>query len=126
MIDLELKLLMTDAVINIIRTCEPEQKNFWIKMRRMLLHASAEEFEKYCEEVADRDDFVEVMCKLSMQTAFVKMLNDLGSRGDGICGIESEGVFEKSIMEEDSDLWQISHLTEDRIKRYNTNGAKRV
>ena len=124
MTELESKLLMADAIIDIIETCEPKQKEFWIEMRRMLLYASSEEFEKYCEKIADRDDFIEVMCKLSTQTSFVKMLNDLGSRGDGICGLESEGVFQNPIKEEDSDLWQVSHLTEDRIKRYNTGGTK--
>lgn len=126
MTELESKLLMADAIIDIIETCEPKQKEFWIEMRRMLLHASAEEFDKYCEKIADRDDFIEVMCKLSIQTSFVKMLNDLGNRGDGICGLESEGVFQNPIKEEDSDLWQVSHLTEDRIKRYNINGTKRL
>lgn len=124
MTEQESKILMAEATTDIIRTCKPEQKDFWIEMRRMLLYASAEEFDKYCEKIADRDDFIEVMCKLSIQTSFVKMLNDLGSRGDGICGLESEGVFQNPIKEEDSDLWQVSHLTEDRIKRYNTNGTE--
>ena len=48
MTELESKLLMADAVADIIKTCEPKQKEFWIEMRRMLLYASAEEFNKYC------------------------------------------------------------------------------
>lgn len=125
MTELESKLLMADAVIDIVKTCKPEQKEFWIEMRRMLLYASAEEFDKYCIKISKEDDFFEKMAKLSIQTNFVKMINDLGSRGD-FAELENDGVFESPIKKEKSDLWQISHLTESRIKRYNTNGAKRV
>lgn len=123
MTELESKLLMADAVIDIIETCKPEQKDFWIEMRRMLLHTSAEEFDKYCMKISKEDDFLEKMLALSVQTNFVKMINDLGSRGD-FAELESEGVFQNPIKEEDSDLWQASNLTEDRIKRYNTGGTK--
>ena len=114
---------MADAVIDIIETCEPKQKEFWIEMRRMLLYASAEEFDKYCMKISKEDDFFEKMAKLSIQTNFVKMINDLGSRGDFV-ELEEEGAFEELAKKEDSDLWQVSHLTEDRIKRYNTGGTK--
>lgn len=125
MTELESKLLMADAIIDIIETCEPKQKEFWIEIRRMLLYASAEEFDKYCMKIAKEDDFFEKMAKLSIQTNFVKMINDLGSRGD-FAELENDGVFESPIKKEKSDLWQISHLTENRIKRYNTDGTKRV
>lgn len=123
MTELESKLLMADAVIDIIKTCEPEQKKFWIEMRRMLLYASAEEFDKYCMKISKEDYFLEKMAKLSIQTNFVKMINDLGNRGD-FAELENDGIFENPTKEEDSDLWQVSHLTEDRIKRYNTNGTE--
>lgn len=119
------KILMVEATTDIIRTCKPEQKDFWIEMRRMLLHASAEEFDKYCMKISKEDDFLEKMLALSVQTNFVKMINDLGSRGDFV-ELEEEGVFEKPKNKENSDLWQISHLIEDRIRRYNINGTKRV
>lgn len=123
MTELESKLLMADAVVDIIKTCEPKQKEFWIEMHRMLLYASAEEFDKYCMKISREDDFLEKMLALSIQTNFVKMINDLGSRGD-FAGLEEEGVFEGPINKENSDLWQISHLTESMVERYNTNGAK--
>lgn len=121
MTELESKLLMADAVIDIIETCEPKQKEFWIEMRRMLLYASAEEFDKYCIKILKEDDFFEKMAKLSIQTNFVKMINDLGSRGD-FAELEKEGVFEKPEKKENSDLWRVSNLTEYRIKRYNSKG----
>ena len=114
---------MAEATTDIIRTCKPEQKDFWIEMRRMLLHASAEEFDKYCMKISKEDDFLEKMLALSVQTNFVKMINDLESRGDFV-ELEEESVFEKPKNKENSDLWQISHLTEDRIKRYDTGGTK--
>lgn len=123
MTELESKLLMADAVIDIIETCKPEEKDFWIEIRRMLLHASAEEFDKYCTKISKEDDFFEKMAKLSIQANFVKMLNDLGSRGD-FAWLEGEGVFEEPAKKENSDLWRTSHLTENRIKRYNINGTK--
>ena len=46
MTEQESKILMAEATTDIIRTCKPEQKDFWIETRRMLLHASAEEFDK--------------------------------------------------------------------------------
>ena len=69
-------------------------------------------------KISKEDDFLEKMFALSVQTNFVKMINDLGSRGD-FAELEKEGVFEKHKKKESSDLWQVSHLTEDRIKRYN-------
>ena len=125
MTELESKLLMADAVIDIIKTCEPKQKEFWIEMRRMLLYASAEEFDKYCMKISKEDDFFEKMAKLSVQTNFVKMINNLGSRGD-FAELENDDIFESPVKKEKSDLWQTSHLTENRIKRYNTGGTKRV
>ena len=125
MTEKESKLLMAEATIDIIKTCKPEQKEFWTEMRRMFLYASVEEFNKYCMKISEEADFLEKMLALSIQTNFVKMINDLGNRGD-FAELESEGVFEKPIREEDSDLWQISHLTEDRIERYNTNGTERI
>lgn len=121
MTELESKLLMAEATIDIIRTCKPEEKDFWIEMRRMLLHASAEEFDKYCMKISKEDDFFEKMLKLSIQTNFVKMINEIGSRGD-FAELENDGIFENPIKKEKSDLWQTSHLTEDRIKRYNSKG----
>lgn len=121
MTELESKLLMAEATIDIIRTCKPEEKDFCIEMRRMLLHASAGEFDKYCMKISKEDDFFEKMLKLSIQTNFVKMINDLGSRGD-FAELEKESVFEKPKNKESSDFWQVSHLTEDRIKRYNSKG----
>ena len=121
MTEQESKILMAEATTDIIRTCKPEQKDFWIEMRRMLLNASAEEFDKYCMKISKRYDFFEKMLKLSIQTNLVKMINDLGSRGD-FAELEKEGVFEKPKKKESSDLWQVSHLTEDRIKRYNSKG----
>lgn len=123
MTELESKLLMADAVTDIIKTCEPKQKEFWIEMRRMLLYASAEEFNKYCMKISKEDDFLEKMAKLSIQTNFVKMINELGSRGD-FAELENDGIFESPIKKENSDLCKILHLTEDKIKRYNTNGTK--
>lgn len=123
MAEKESKLLMAEATMDIIRTCKPEQKEFWTEMRRMLLYASVEEFDKYCMKISEEADFLEKMLALSIQTNFVKMINDLGSRGD-FAELESEGVFEKSIKKENSDLWQISHLTEDKVKSYNSNGTK--
>lgn len=67
--------------------------------------------------------FFEKMLKLSIQTNLVKTINDLGSRGD-FAELENDGIFESPIKKENSDLWQASHLTEDRIKRYNTGGTK--
>lgn len=125
MTELESKLLMADAIIDIIETCEPKQKEFWIEMRRMLLYASAEEFEKYCMKISKEDDFFEKMAKLLIQTNFVKMIDDIGSRGD-FAELENDGIFENPIKKENSDLWQTSHLTENRIKRYNTGETKRV
>lgn len=123
MTELESKLLMADAVVDIIKTCEPKQKEFWIEMRRMLLYASAEEFNKYCMKISKEDDFLEKMEKLSIQTNFVKMINGLGSRGD-FAELENDGIFESPIKKENSDLCKILHLTEDKIKRYNINGTK--
>ena len=123
MTELESKLLMADAVVDIIKTCEPRQKEFWIGMYRMLLYASAEEFDKYCMKISEEDDFLEKMAKLSIQTNFVKMINELGSRGD-FAELENNGIFESPIKKENSDLCKILHLTEDKIKRYNTNGTK--
>ena len=114
---------MADAVADIIKTCEPKQKEFWIEMRRMLLYASAEEFNKYCMKISKEDDFLEKMAKLSIQTNFVKMINDIGSRGD-FAELGEETVFDNPIKKENSDLYQILHLTESKIKRYNINGTK--
>lgn len=125
MTEQESKILMAEATTDIIKTCKSEQKDFWIEMRRMLLHASAEEFNKYCIKISKEDDFFEKMAKLSIQTNFVKMINDLGSRGD-FAELENDGIFENPIKKENSDLWQTFHLTENRIKRYNTGGTKRV
>lgn len=121
MTELESKILMAEATTDIIRTCKPGQKDFWIEMRRMLLYASAEEFDKYCMKISKEDDFLEKMLALSVQTNFVKMINDLGSRGN-FAELKKEGVFEKPKKKESSDLWQVSHLTEDRVKRYNSKG----
>lgn len=96
MTELESKLLMADAVVDIIKTCELKQKEFWIEMRRMLLYASAEEFNKYCMKISKEDDFLEKMAKLLVQTNFVKMINDIGSRGD-FTEFENDGIFENSI-----------------------------
>lgn len=125
MTEQESKILMAEATTDIIRTCKPEQKDFWIEMRRMLLHASAEEFDKYCMKISKKYDFFEKMLKLSIQTNLVKTINDLGSRGD-FAELENDGIFENPTKKENSDLWQASHLTEDRIKRYNINGTKRI
>lgn len=123
MTELESKLLMADAVVDIIKTCEPKQKEFWIEMRHMLLYASAEEFNKYCMKISKEDGFLEKIAKLLIQTNFVKMINDIGSRGD-FAEIGKETVFDSPIKKENSDLWQISHLTESMVKRYNINGTK--
>lgn len=123
MTELESKLLMADAVVDIIKTCEPKQKEFWIEMHRMLLYASAEEFDKYCMKISREDDFLEKMAKLLIQTNFVKMINDIGSRGD-FAELGEETVFDNPIKKENSDLYQILHLTESKIKRYNINGTK--
>ena len=114
---------MADAVVDIIKTCEPKQKDFWAEMRRMLLYASAEEFDKYCMKISKEDDFLEKMAKLSIQTNFVKMINEIGSRGD-FAELGNDVIFESPIKKENSDLYKILHLTEDKIKRYNTNGEK--
>ena len=119
MTELESKLLMADAVADIIKTCEPKQKEFWIEMRRMLLYASAEEFNKYCMKISKEDDFLEKMAKLSIQTNFVKMINDIGSRGD-FAELGEETVFDNPIKKENFDLWQTPHLTEDMIVKYNS------
>ena len=123
MTELESKLLMADAVVDIIKTCESKQKEFWIEMRRMLLYASAEEFNKYCMKTSKEDDFLEKMAKLLIQTNFVKIINDIGSRGD-FAELGEETVFDNPIKKENSDLYQILHLTESKIKRYNINGTK--
>ena len=123
MTELESKLLMADAVVDIIKTCEPKQKEFWTEMRRMLLYASAEEFNKYCMKISKEDDFLEKMAKLSIQTNFVKIINDIGSRGD-FAELGNDCIFESPIKKENSDLWQISHLTESMVERYNINGQK--
>lgn len=123
MTELESKLLMADAVVDIIKTCESKQKEFWIEMRRMLLYASAEEFNKYCMKTSKEDDFLEKMAELLIQTNFVKMINDIGSRGD-FAELGEEIVFDNPIKKENSDLYQIIHLTESKIKRYNINGTK--
>ena len=123
MTELESKLLMADAIVDIIKTCEPKQKDFWAEMRRMLLYASAEEFDKYCMKISKEDDFLEKMAKLSIQTNFVKMINEIGSRGD-FAELGNDVIFESPIKKENSDLYKILHLTEDKIKRYNTNGEK--
>ena len=44
------------------------------------------------------------MAKLSIQTNFVKMINELGSRGD-FAKLENDGIFENPINKENSDLW---------------------
>ena len=123
MTELESKLLMAEATMDIIRTCKPEEKEFWIEMRRILLYDSAEEFDKYCMKISKEDDFLEKMAKLSIQTNFVKMINEIGSRGD-FAELENDGIFESPIKKENSDLYKILHLTKDKIKRYNTNGEK--
>lgn len=125
MTELESRLLMADAVVDIIETCEQKQKEFWIEMRRILLYASAEEFDKYWMKISEEDDFLEKMAKLSIQTNFVKMINEIGSRGD-LAELENDGIFESPIKKENPDLCQITHLTENRIKMYNINGTKRV
>ena len=114
---------MAEATMDIIRTCKPEEKEFWIEMRRILLYDSAEEFDKYCMKISKEDDFLEKMAKLSIQTNFVKMINEIGSRGD-FAELENDGIFESPIKKENSDLYKILHLTKDKIKRYNTNGEK--
>ena len=119
MTELESKLLMADAIVDIIKTCEPKQKDFWAEMRRMLLYASAEEFNKYCMKISKEDDFLEKMAKLSIQTNFVKMINEIGSRGN-FAELENDGIFENPIKKENFDLWQTSHLTEDMIVKYNS------
>ena len=119
MTELESKLLMADAIVDIIKTCEPKQKDFWAEMRRMLLYASAEEFDKYCMKISKEDDFLEKMAKLSIQTNFVKMINEIGSRGN-FAELENDGIFENPIKKENFDLWQTSHLTEDMIVKYNS------
>ena len=119
MTELESKLLMADAIVDIIKTCEPKQKDFWAEMRRMLLYASAEEFDKYCMKISKDDDFLEKMAKLSIQTNFVKMINELWSRGN-FAELENDGIFENPIKKENFDLWQTSHLTEDMIVKYNS------
>lgn len=123
MTEQESKILMAEATTDIIRTCKPEQKDFWIEMRRMLLHASAEEFNKYCMKISKEDGFLEKMAKLLIQTNFVKMINEIGSRGD-LAELGEETVFDNPIKKENSDLYQILHLTESKIKRYNINGTK--
>ena len=35
MTELESKLLMADAVVDIIKTCEPKQKDFWAEKKRL-------------------------------------------------------------------------------------------
>lgn len=114
---------MAEATMDIIRTCKPEEKEFWIEMRRILLYASAEEFNKYCMKISKEDDFLEKMAKLLIQTNFVKMINDIGSRGD-FAELGEETVFDNPIKKENSDLYQILHLTESKIKRYNINETK--
>lgn len=120
MTELESRLLMADAVVDIIETCEPKQKEFWIEMRRILLYASAEEFGKYWMKISEEDDFLEKMAKLSIQTNFVKMINEIGNRGD-FAELENDGIFENPIKKENFDLWQTSNLTEDMIVKYNSN-----
>ena len=100
---------MAEATIDIIRTCKPEEKEFWTEMRRILLYASAEEFDKYWMKISEEDDFLEKMAKLSIQTNFVKMINELGSRGD-FAEIENDDIFENPIKKENSDLRQIFQI----------------
>lgn len=69
--------------------------------------------------------FFEKMAKLLIQTNFVKMINEIGSRGD-LAELENDGIFESSIKKENSDLCQITHLTESKIKKYNINGNKNL
>lgn len=107
MTELESKLLMADAIVDIIKTCEPKQKEFWTEMRRMLLYASAEELDKYCMKISEEDDFLEKMAKLSIQTNFVKMINEIESRGD-FAKLENDGIFENPINKENSDLCKFS------------------
>ena len=114
---------MADAIVDIIKTCEPKKKDFWAEMRRMLLYASAEEFDKYCMKISKENDFLEKMAKLSIQTNFVKMINELGSRDD-FAELGNDCIFKSPIKKENSDLCEILHLTENRIKRYNINGEK--
>ena len=66
MTEKESKLLMAEATMDIIRTCKPEQKEFWTEMRRMLLYASVEEFDKYCMKISEEADFLEKMLALSI------------------------------------------------------------
>ena len=110
-----------------------EPKQIFEKLKYFYLGKEDEEFLEWDKKlsqpcltkISEEDDFLEKMAKLSIQTNFVKMINEIGSRGD-LAELENDGIFESPIKKENPDLCQITHLTENRIKRYNINGTKRV
>lgn len=119
MIDKDTKKLIAEACDDIL-SCG-ENKRFWRKMKSVALNASDEDFNRFIQETSKRKDGLGLLIWLDIQVGFINKLNNLCDIRDFPLG-DHAAVFH--VSEEKSDLWQISHLTENRIKRYNTNGTE--
>lgn len=118
MIDKNTRKLIAEACDDIL-SCG-ENKRFWRKMKSVALNASDEDFDAFIQESFRRKDGLELLVWLDIQVGFINELNSLCDIRDFPLG-DHAAVFH--VSEENSDLWQVSHLTEDRIKRYNINGT---
>lgn len=119
MIDKDTRRLIAEACDDIL-SCG-ENKRFWRKMKSVALNASDEDFNVFIQETSKRKNGLRLLVLLDIQVGFINKLNSLYDIRDFPIGDHS-AVFH--ISEEESDLCQILHLTENRIKRYNINGTK--
>ena len=119
MIDKDTRRLIAEACDDIL-SCG-ENKRFWRKMKSVALNASDEDFKVFIQETKKKKNGLELLIWLDIQVGFINKLNSLCDVRDFQLGDHS-AVFH--ISEEKSDLCKILHLTEDKIKRYNTNGTK--
>ena len=119
MIDKDTRKLVAEACDDIL-SCG-ENKRFWRKMKSVALNASDENFNRFIQETSKRKDGLGFLVMLGMQVVFIDKLNSLCDIRDFPLGDQAAVLH---VSEEKSDLWQASHLTEDRVKRYNINGEK--
>lgn len=119
MINKDTRRLIAEACDDIL-SCG-ENKRFWRKMKSVALNASDEDFEVFMQETSKRKNGLELLIWLDIQVGFINELNSLCDVRDFQLG-EHSAVFH--ISEEESDLYKILHLTEDRVKRYNINREK--
>lgn len=119
MIDKDTRKLIAEACDDIL-SCG-ENKRFWRKMKSVALNASDEDFNRFVQETYKRKGGLGFLVLLGMQVGFINKLNSLCDIRDFPLG-DNAAVFH--VSEENSDLYQILHLTESKIKRYNINGTK--